>query len=1456
MVAKPNIIWWPLSRIDANGQDDYAISNREASYDIDHIVIHTTEGTSAQGAIDWWEGGHGQVSAHYIIEDDKIYQTVADKDIAYHAGNWNYNLHSIGIEHVAYASNPGTFSETEYQTSARLTAWLADKYDIPVDRQHIIGHVDVPSATHTDPGPYFDWDHYLDLVRGAGTMAINIKYPFWGTFRVSQDQDGAYSHEGSGYWKAAYDFAMEENTPVRAVAPGVVVGVYEAQYRDGVEPGNLITIKHYPGTSQQFYATYYHLRYNGVEKSVGDYVYAGEVIARSGNTGNSTGPHLHFQFGLSTFTGNRTGQPIAKALDAYDDLIAFDGVRPDTNQWVTGGSGGSLIPTLNVLDATVTEGGRLRFKVQLSEAATSTVTGKYTTYYGTYQEANRGGNQTDYYGKVDRPFTISAGSDHTYIYIDTIEDNVHESTERMELRLSNISGARAGDLSATGIIYDDDSANNEPPTVSAPSQIIRTINSVFSFSSLVTSHDADGNVEKYTFWDATPGAGYITLNGNKITGTHITVDKSDISRVAYSTASQEGVNTIAITAIDNKGAESNATYMEIIVKGNEGDNSPPIITAPNNISIFAGKSITLSEKISAYDYDVGDYIEKYTFWDSTPGAGSLTYDGTSISGSFITVSADQLSRVGYAAGSSSGTNLIAVEAIDNNGNISDVKTIKINVVSGSSSVNKPPFLSVIPSYQASINNIISASEFISSARDTDGHIVAYEFWDSTPGQGYFIFDGKKINGGHIRVGISELEKLSYVTGDEEGSNQFAITAIDDDGATSSSPLVKITIASSDGVDQNSNHVRVSFEENLSENLREISEKAVFKGAEVMLETFALLGNDDVYKNLLHHIGKMPVDDLPDVFSKINSYAAVIDARKIGKAAEALGAIPSVINSVSEAVDTWQRTHDLNEAVYDGSKELFISLGSGVMGGVVTAGVTSLMAGTAIAGAPLLVPALAFGAGVAVALGTNEFLEAAFPEDIPTSLEDFSNTPASSVIQKLFFGDNKYPTGGGPASAQTEPAWIYDADTGKMITSLRDTNPQLWESTALRLGIDIGKPVTGFVIRGDQFGLINDLLIGANGNDDIFGLAGKDILAGKAGDDTIDGGADTDTAVYSSARANYELVKDNGTVKVISKPGVNDGTDTLTNIEKLQFTDGIRDLTTTPVEQLFDREEITHDDGRMTVREFDWQNDPNINWSERVSYFAVDGDLAARRIIYDTGEKYSFVHVSHDHDSTHTWDRMEYFYTEAGISGDISDDDVFAKQQHYSTGSYSRIRTTYDTDNSETWDRMEYFYTAGANTGTDPEDLADDVVVAKQQHYSSGAYSRIRTTYDTDNSEAWDRMEYFYTAGANAGTDPEDLIDDVVVAKQQHYSSGAYSRIRTNFDPDDNYNWNKTEYFYDRDNDLARKRVFYDAEEPNSMKEYVYDPDDNQNWTRIERLFDDSGILIEEIYVPDDPVTGV
>ncbi|RRR85370.1 N-acetylmuramoyl-L-alanine amidase [Streptomyces sp. RP5T] len=161
------------SSTDQSDYGNYDLANRPADGDaIDTIVIHDTEST-ASSAINSFQKSSTYASAHYVVgADGSVTQMVPTKDIAWHAGNKYVNDHSIGVEHEGYALDYGTwYTEQEYQSSAALVTYLAKQFGVPLDREHVIGHDDVPGplsayyeGMHWDPGPWWNWSHYLSLL--------------------------------------------------------------------------------------------------------------------------------------------------------------------------------------------------------------------------------------------------------------------------------------------------------------------------------------------------------------------------------------------------------------------------------------------------------------------------------------------------------------------------------------------------------------------------------------------------------------------------------------------------------------------------------------------------------------------------------------------------------------------------------------------------------------------------------------------------------------------------------------------------------------------------------------------------------------------------------------------------------------------------------------------------------------------------------------------------------------------------------------------------------------------------------------------------------------------------------------------------------------------------------------------------------------------------------------------
>jgi len=134
-----------------------------------------------------------------------------------------------------------------------------------------------PEAQHAPAQPY------------RAPFAIASDYP------VSQAYPDTVTHTTSDS-RHAVDIAMPVGTDVFAARSGVVFDVTAENFKGGTDSSrdmslaNIVRILHDDGT----YAVYAHLNWNSIRVRVGDHVERGEYIADSGNTGFSSGPHLHF----------------------------------------------------------------------------------------------------------------------------------------------------------------------------------------------------------------------------------------------------------------------------------------------------------------------------------------------------------------------------------------------------------------------------------------------------------------------------------------------------------------------------------------------------------------------------------------------------------------------------------------------------------------------------------------------------------------------------------------------------------------------------------------------------------------------------------------------------------------------------------------------------------------------------------------------------------------------------------------------------------------------------------------------------------------------------------------------------------------------------------------------------------------------------------------------------------
>jgi len=115
-----------------------------------------------------------QISAHYGVGlDGRVVQWVAESDTAFHAGNSDMDLSSIGIEHEDDGNYDAPRTDALYSASSSLVREICQRYGIPISRQWIIKHSEVPGAATRCPDA-LDIDRIVTMAEGAQAPAQPI----------------------------------------------------------------------------------------------------------------------------------------------------------------------------------------------------------------------------------------------------------------------------------------------------------------------------------------------------------------------------------------------------------------------------------------------------------------------------------------------------------------------------------------------------------------------------------------------------------------------------------------------------------------------------------------------------------------------------------------------------------------------------------------------------------------------------------------------------------------------------------------------------------------------------------------------------------------------------------------------------------------------------------------------------------------------------------------------------------------------------------------------------------------------------------------------------------------------------------------------------------------------------------------------------------------------------------
>jgi hypothetical protein len=194
------------------GQPDYPLAHwapaypghwYTSGYRRDFVVIHDMEGYYLS-VISYFQQPGTSASVHYDVNGlqdspgdapaGDITQQVEEQYWAWHAVC--LNRYSFGIEHEGFVSNPAWWTPEMYLASGKLVRYLCEKYAIPMDRNHIIGHNEYLNGawvnwalgqgypaefatcnSHTDPGVNWDWSFLMQLVTEDSTAPRVVSTP-------------------------------------------------------------------------------------------------------------------------------------------------------------------------------------------------------------------------------------------------------------------------------------------------------------------------------------------------------------------------------------------------------------------------------------------------------------------------------------------------------------------------------------------------------------------------------------------------------------------------------------------------------------------------------------------------------------------------------------------------------------------------------------------------------------------------------------------------------------------------------------------------------------------------------------------------------------------------------------------------------------------------------------------------------------------------------------------------------------------------------------------------------------------------------------------------------------------------------------------------------------------------------------------------------------------------------
>lgn len=225
-----------------------------AGKNINKIVVHHNAGTlTIKGCYDVWQ--EREASAHYQVErEGRIGQLVHDKDTAWHAGDWEVNTTSIGIEHANQTLGPTwTVSKETIDAGAHLVAALCHFYKLGVPEwgKNVFQHKDFSSTSCPGALATTQKDLYMNKAKGwyfaMSSSTVELKpeeaqqkpiLPAWylPAGHYFGDINGPKESHGGHHSALAYDRQVIKRIQQMLIYKGYVDGVTDVNspWADGI----------------------------------------------------------------------------------------------------------------------------------------------------------------------------------------------------------------------------------------------------------------------------------------------------------------------------------------------------------------------------------------------------------------------------------------------------------------------------------------------------------------------------------------------------------------------------------------------------------------------------------------------------------------------------------------------------------------------------------------------------------------------------------------------------------------------------------------------------------------------------------------------------------------------------------------------------------------------------------------------------------------------------------------------------------------------------------------------------------------------------------------------------------------------------------------------------------------------------------------------------------------------